>query len=146
MDNKWYIQYNDTQIGPMRKDELLAYDLRPDSMVWNPELPQWQPAYMIPELMTLIKDSKTHMPPPIIDTGAPNRVLAALLAIFIGSLGVQYFYCGKTTAGFLTILLTVVTCGLWGFITLVQGIYMLTISDEQFYAKYVAGTSTLPLF
>lgn len=75
-----------------------------------------------------------------------SRGVAALLAIFLGGLGVQYFYLGKTTAGLLTILLTIVTCGLWEFITLIQGIMMLCMDNATFKAKYVDSTATLPLF
>lgn len=75
-----------------------------------------------------------------------TRGVAALLAIFIGGLGVQYFYLNKVTAGLITILLSVVTCGLWSILTFVQGIYMFCITNEQFREKYVDTTSKLPLF
>ena len=41
------------------------------------------------------------------DALGKSRGIFALLAILIGGLGVQYFYIGKTTAGLLTILLSV---------------------------------------
>ncbi|MDE6270476.1 MAG: NINE protein [Muribaculaceae bacterium] len=75
-----------------------------------------------------------------------SRGIAALLAIFIGSLGIHYFYCGKNTAGVLTILLTVVTCGIWSIIPFVQGIYMLCITNEEFERKYVTNPATFPVF
>ena len=75
-----------------------------------------------------------------------SRGVAALLAIFLGGLGVQYFYLGKVTGGLLTILLTIVTCGLWEVLTLIQGILMFCMSNEDFRRKYVLSTSTLPLF
>lgn len=75
-----------------------------------------------------------------------SRGVAALLAIFIGGLGVHYFYCGKTTAGLLTILLSVVTCSLWTLLTFVQGIYFFCITNDQFEQKFVATPATFPLF
>ena len=72
--------------------------------------------------------------------------MAGLLAILLGYLGVQYFYCGKVGGGFLTILLSLVTCGMWYVITLIQGIYMLTLSDRDFDNKFVYTTSTFPIF
>lgn len=75
-----------------------------------------------------------------------SRGVAALLAIFLGGLGVQYFYLGKTTGGLLTILLTIVTCGIWEIITLIQGILMLCMDNRTFCQKYVNSTSTMPLF
>lgn len=75
-----------------------------------------------------------------------SKVAAGVLAMLLGALGIQYFYLGKIGAGFITILLTVVTCGLWEVITFVQGILMLTMSDQEFYCKYVNTTKTFPLF
>lgn len=74
------------------------------------------------------------------------RGVAALLAILIGSLGIHYFYLNKVSAGFITILLSIVTCGIWGVVMLVQGIYMFCITNQEFRRKYVDTTSTLPLF
>ncbi|MDE6416265.1 MAG: TM2 domain-containing protein [Duncaniella sp.] len=75
-----------------------------------------------------------------------SRGVAALLAIFLGGLGVQYFYLGKTTAGLLTILITVCTCGAWELLTLIQGILMLCMDNRSFLQKYVYTTSSFPLF
>lgn len=75
-----------------------------------------------------------------------SRGVAGLLAIFLGGLGVQYFYLGKIAGGLFTILLTVVTCGLWEIVTLIQGILMLCMNNSDFRRKYVLSTSTFPLF
>ena len=45
-----------------------------------------------------------------------------------------------------TILLSLVTCGGWSIITLIQGILMLCMSDAEFNRKYVQTTSTFPIF
>ena len=75
-----------------------------------------------------------------------SRGVAALLAILLGGLGIQYFYVGKTTAGIISIVLSFVTCGLWSVLMLVQGILMFCMTNAQFRQKYVLSTSTLPLF
>ncbi|HRF67681.1 MAG TPA: TM2 domain-containing protein [Muribaculum sp.] len=75
-----------------------------------------------------------------------SRGVAALLAIFIGSLGIQYFYLGKNTAGIIAIIVSLVTCGLFGIIWLIQGILMFTMSQADFERKYVYSTSSFPLF
>ena len=75
-----------------------------------------------------------------------TRGIAALFAIILGSFGIQYFYLGKSTAGIITILLSLITCGLWGVIMLVQGILMFCMTNAQFRQKYILSTSTLPLF
>ena len=67
------------------------------------------------------------------------------MAMCSGGLGVQYFVMGKTAAGLITILLTIVTCGLWEIVTLIQGIMMLCMTESDFKRKYIDSTSTLPL-
>ena len=74
------------------------------------------------------------------------RGVAALFAILLGGLGVQYFYLGKVSGGLITILLSLVTCGLWQVVMLVQGIMMFCMTNEQFRQKYVLSPSSLPLF
>ena len=75
-----------------------------------------------------------------------SRGVAALLAILLGTLGIQYFYLGKTSAGILSIVLSVVTCGLWEVITIIQGILMFCMTNEQFRQKYVLTQSSFPVF
>lgn len=84
----------------------------------------------------------------VFDSGpsGKSRGVAGLLAILIGTLGVHYFYLGKTGGGFLCLLLSCVTCGVWGIITLIQGIIMMTMKSDEFERKYVNSTSTMPLF
>lgn len=75
-----------------------------------------------------------------------SRGVAGLLAILVGTLGVHYFYLGKVGGGLLTILLCFITCGLWSFLVLVQGILMLCMTNEEFERKYVTNQSSFPLF
>ncbi len=75
-----------------------------------------------------------------------SRGLCAIFALILGSIGVQYFYLGNTTAGLLTILLSIVTCGAWGAVMFAQGIYMFCIDNQKFERIYVTSNSTLPLF
>lgn len=75
-----------------------------------------------------------------------SRGVAGLLAILVGCLGVQYFYLGKTGGGLLTILLSLVTCGIWSIICFIQGILMLCMTNEEFERKFVTNPSSFPLF
>ncbi len=75
-----------------------------------------------------------------------SRGIAALLAIFVGGLGIQYLYLGKTMGMIYCILLSLVTCGLWSTVMLIQGIVMLCMTNMQFYQKYVATDKSFPLF
>ena len=76
--------------------------------------------------------------------------MAALLAIFLGALGIHYFYLGKNTAGIVFLLIAMFSCGVLAAITsvlaLVQGIIMLTLTQEQFEQKYVYCPQSIPLF
>lgn len=55
-----------------------------------------------------------------------EKMVAGLLGILIGSLGVHSFYLGNTTKGILQIVVTIFTCGLGGIWGLIEGIMILT--------------------
>ncbi len=153
---EYYIVYNGQQVGPMSKEALVNYGLNPNSQVWAQGMPAWVPAYTIPELMEVINTRPLNTPPPhpgtgfdsLSDTGTSgkSRLAAGLFAIILGTLGIQYFYCGKTAGGIICILLSLVTCGFWGIITLIQGILMIVMSQQEFEQKYVYSSSTFPIF
>lgn len=73
-----------------------------------------------------------------------SRGLAGLFAILLGTLGIHYFYVGKTTAGIVCLILGICSCGLINILTLIQGILMLTMTEEEFERRYVYSTSTIP--
>ncbi len=75
-----------------------------------------------------------------------SRGVTALLALLFGSLGIHYFYLGKNTAGIISILLSLVSCGIWSIIVFIQAIYMFTLTNQQFREKYILNPSTFPLF
>jgi len=69
-----------------------------------------------------------------------KRVLAGILGIILGSLGLHKFVLGYTTQGIIMLAITVLTCGIGGAITsiigLIEGIIYLTKSDEEFVYMY----------
>ncbi len=75
-----------------------------------------------------------------ISNQSSKRVVAGILGIILGSLGIHKFILGYTTEGIVMLLLTVITCGLggWliGLIGLIEGIIYLTKSDEDFIQTY----------
>lgn len=76
-----------------------------------------------------------------------SRGVAALLAIFLGSIGIQYFYLGKTTPGIIFLIGGLCSCGsITGILSLIQGILMLCQSNYEFTNKYVCTQSRFPLF
>lgn len=75
-----------------------------------------------------------------------SRGVTALLAILLGFLGAQYFYLNKPAAGIVSILLSIVSCGIWQAVTLVQGILLLCMTNAEFQRRYVENPSFMPLF
>lgn len=77
--------------------------------------------------------------------GEKTKMVAGLLAIFLGAFGVHKFYLGRQTPALIMLGVTVVggvvTLGLiWGVMSLVgfvEGIIYLTKSDEEFHQTYV---------
>lgn len=59
-----------------------------------------------------------------------NKMVAGILALLVGYLGVHHFYLGNIAAGILSVLFF--WTGIPGIIGLVQGIIILTESDEAF--------------
>lgn len=70
-------------------------------------------------------------------TGGRNRITAALLAIFLGGLGIHKFYLGQMGMGILYLVFSVTTIPLW--IGLIEGIILFSMNDADFNAKYNAG-------
>jgi len=74
------------------------------------------------------------------DSGDNKKILAGLLAIFFGGLGIHKFILGYTKEGVIMLVLSVITCGTIGsVIGLIEGIMYLTKSDEEFYNTYQVG-------
>jgi len=170
----WYLFINNAQVGPLTLAEVQASSITPDTMVWNESLPQWTPAAQIPELTHLFtsgpaENAGTATPPPppgngqqhyyapggnyytpggnyYVSTSGKDKTVAGILAILLGGFGAQYFYLGKIGSGVISIILSFVTCGIWSILMLVQGILMLTMSQQEFDNKFVYTDSTLPLF
>ena len=127
----------------MTLDQVFAYPVTPDTPVSRDGSP-YMPLYTYPELMQGYNNSSSHQKS--VQRQDSQRILCGILALLIGTLGIQYFVIGKTTAGILTIVLSICTCGLWGIITLIQGIMILCMSDEDFENKFVNTPKTFPIF
>ncbi|NQU09675.1 TM2 domain-containing protein [bacterium] len=75
--------------------------------------------------------------------GADKKILAGILGILLGSLGIHKFVLGYTKEGVIMLVVTLVTCGIGGVVMwvigLIEGIMYLTKSDEEFVATYITG-------
>ena len=73
---------------------------------------------------------------------APTKVVACLLALFLGLFGAHHFYLGATSLGVLYLVLnifffwTLVVPLVFGVICLIEGLVYLTYSDSAFAQKY----------
>jgi TM2 domain-containing membrane protein YozV len=75
--------------------------------------------------------------------GAEKKVVAGVLAILLGCLGIHKFYLGYKTAGIIMLCVSVLTCGfaaaIMSIIGIVEGILYLTKTDEEFVATYITN-------
>ncbi len=78
--------------------------------------------------------------------GDKNKIVAALLAFFVGGLGIHKFYLGKNTAGVIMlicsvfgILLLFIPTAIIGLIAFIEAIIYLLKSDQDFDETYVKG-------
>ncbi len=71
--------------------------------------------------------------------GADKKVVAGILGILLGGLGIHKFYLGYNKEGVIQLVVSVFTCGIGSVIGLIEGIIYLTKSDEEFVATYVTG-------
>ena len=65
-----------------------------------------------------------------------KKIVAGVLALLLGSLGVHKFVLGYTTEGIIQIVITLVSCGIGGIVPFIEGIIYLTKTDEEFYQTY----------
>ncbi len=68
-----------------------------------------------------------------------KKVLAGIMGILFGSLGIHKFVLGYTNEGIIQLVVSIVTCGLFGIVGFIEGIIYLTKSDEEFYNIYQAN-------
>ncbi|HEY9887222.1 MAG TPA: TM2 domain-containing protein [Candidatus Obscuribacterales bacterium] len=70
-----------------------------------------------------------------------KKIVAGILGILLGALGIHKFVLGYTTEGFIMLAITLLTCGfgatVTGIIGLIEGIMYLTKSDDEFVATYI---------
>jgi TM2 domain-containing membrane protein YozV len=75
-----------------------------------------------------------------------KKLIAGILAIILGPLGIHKFILGYQKEGVIMLLISILTCGIGaGFMALlglIEGIIYLTKSDEEFYEIYQVNQKT----
>ena len=76
--------------------------------------------------------------------GEKSKVVAALLALFLGPLGIHKFYLGKKVSGIIMLVLSLTYIGLpfTVIISFIEGIIYLMKSAEDFTRIYVEGNKS----
>ena len=92
-----------------------------------------------------VKDMPGNVAASTTVSGKKSRIVAALLALFLGSIGFHKFYLGHVGWGISYIILLVITFGIaTAILGLIEGLIYLTKSDAEFERIYVQGRR--PLF
>jgi len=85
--------------------------------------------------MENLKEEQWNNPQPVRQEN--KKIVAGVLAILLGSLGIHKFLLGYTTEGIIWLVISVCTCGtVTTLLGLIEGIIYLTKSDEEFYQTY----------
>lgn len=106
---------------------------------------QGAPEYGIPADPNIAQSAYTYQTPSAAIPGQKSKVVAGLLAIFLGSLGIHKFYLGYTQAGIIMLAISLIGSLVvigplaMAVVALIEGILYLTKSDQDFYQIYVAG-------
>lgn len=97
-----------------------------------PSLTKSPPQQNYPQPQNYPPQQNYNAPP--VRHGRKDKTTAGILGILLGGLGVHKFYLGNTTMGVIYLL----TCWTFipGIIGLIEGIKYLTMSQEEFDAKY----------
>jgi TM2 domain-containing membrane protein YozV len=159
MASEWYYSHDGERHGPISTDQLkdlaAAGKLGPGDLVWKEGMDNWVPAGKLKNLLTPAASG----PPPAraaaraadVESSAAgraadmsNRQLAVgLVAIGAGALGIHKFVLGQTTAGFIALLVTLLTFGFGApvmvVIGMVEGVTYLRMSDAEFHETYVVN-------
>jgi TM2 domain-containing membrane protein YozV len=72
-----------------------------------------------------------------------NKIVAAILAFFLGTLGIHRFYLGRTGSGIVMLVLTltvvgILVTGIWAFVDTIRYLIMSDAEFEHRYARHYA--------
>jgi TM2 domain-containing membrane protein YozV len=142
----WYLLRNGQAHGPYPEEQvrewIRAGQVAPDEKLNREGDPNWLSLDMIPEFAgdrSVVPPTNVY--PPVVGAGHPgslpgtkDKMIAGILAILLGGLGIHHFYLGNTTIGIVYIVLACV--GISPILGLVDGIIYLTKPDDQFQRNY----------
>jgi TM2 domain-containing membrane protein YozV len=153
------------QYGPVNAEQLRLWiaegRVNARSLIQVEGATEWTPISASPEFASDLKPPtpptgqgsapqpfpQSYTPPtpvnPVIASKASSKIAAGICGILLGSLGIHKFILGYTSAGLIMLLVTILTCGIAGWVMwiigLIEGIVYLAKSDEDFVRTYVDG-------
>ena len=137
MDDNQFTPQEPQQAAPQPQTyEQPAYQAPPAPQpAPQPQQGYQQPAYQQPVYQQ-----------PVAPASDKNKMVAGLLGIFLGALGIHKFYLGYTKAAVIMLVVSLVGSLLFGLgpvvmgiIGLIEGISYLTKNDQDFFNTYVAN-------
>jgi len=140
-EQMWYTYVGGQVYGPYRASDISEWlrsgQISWDALVSRGQAEPWRP---VRHVMEFYDPSQPYggVPTPSVGYQAPaggkNRILAGVLAIIIGSLGVHHFYLENW---WLAILYLVLSCtGVSALLALVEGIIYLVTPEDRFQRNY----------
>lgn len=125
---------DDNQFTPQEPQQAAPQPQTYEQPAYQAPAPQpQQPAYQQP----------AYQAQPAAPASDKNKMVAGLLGIFLGALGIHKFYLGYTKAAVIMLLVSLLTFGVGAFVMeiigLIEGIIYLTKNDQDFYNIYVAN-------
>jgi TM2 domain-containing membrane protein YozV len=148
----WYLLRNGVANGPYPEEQVRDWirsgQLAPDEKLNREGDPNWLSVDMIPEFATdKAAPAAGSVPfvPPTAGYGATtpgvaapkDRMVAGILALLLGWLGIHHFYLGNTTTGIIYLAISLCSGTTIGWVLgIVDGIIYLTKPDDQFQRNY----------
>lgn len=87
MTSEYYIIIDERQVGPLSLEDLRAYHLSPDSLVWKSGLPDWVKASVLPELADIIAVDTPYQD--IGNHSEENRWFAMINGVQVGPYSIE---------------------------------------------------------
>gem|GEM_PF-1232911 len=127
---------------PLRQENMMTDELNVDSNESAGTAPE-PPAAPAPSYSAPQYSASQAAPVAAAGSGEKSKVVAGILGILLGSLGIHKFYLGYTKEGVIMACVAVLSIGFLApvvsVIGLIEGIMYLMKSDEEFEQTYVIG-------
>jgi TM2 domain-containing membrane protein YozV len=150
--SNWYLLRNGQAYGPYPEEQVRGWvragQVAADELLNREGEPNWQPLGAIPEFAGDLAVAPAPAPftspagvPSYYGVNPPrDKIVAGVLALLLGPLGVHHFYLGNTGRGVLYLLVSLLSAGtlaliVWAF-SIIDGIMYLSKPDDQFQRNY----------